>query len=162
MSVNPPPFKNQESGMSLFLILWAALFFGSVMYLPIGFSIIKNSALEHRMIDLSNLQGVLTLSISIVLGVLSFVIPSFLLNSQKRDLQKSSKTPEFQELKSRFFAPFIIRIALSDSIAVLGFMNAVMSHDYYRMVPNLALSTFCFLMAFPSEAKIKDAFGILN
>jgi hypothetical protein len=162
MSNSLPPIKKPGSKVNVLVMIWTALFFFSYVYLLVAFFIYQKFELEHRLFDSSNPLGASLLAISGVLSVLIFIIPSFLLKAQKDELVKTQKAPVPQDLIGFFFFPFIVRVVLCDSIAILGFVSVSKSHDYYQMIPHLLLSTYCFLMAFPSDRKIRDALGVLN
>ncbi|MFZ4714176.1 MAG: hypothetical protein ACOYL6_10705 [Bacteriovoracaceae bacterium] len=72
---------------------------------------------------------------------------------QKINHATISNLPEV-ELVMTFFPAFIIRLALFEGIAVLGFALSFMSGrvDYYYAF--VSLSAFCFLMNFPTKEKI--------
>jgi hypothetical protein len=54
--------------------------------------------------------------------------------------------------------PWIVRLALLESVTVMGYMIAFLKHDPGKIAPFLLISVIGFLLSFPSEDKVQSAF----
>ena len=74
-------------------------------------------------------------------------------------LKKKIQNPSQDEMSAMYLTPMIVRLALFEGAAVMGFMLAFLSHDInYYLIP-LVINVGLFAMNFPSDQKVKNAFA---
>jgi hypothetical protein len=137
-------------------IIWVALFFSLFMYAvmltgPAG----GGNPFSFGFPDFSNpFEMAVTVAVLPPL-LLAVVIPNFLIKAQK-----SKVTPEttIAEIYRLAHVPWVIRLALIESVTVTGFAIAVMKHNPGKIVPFLIISVIGFLLSFPSDDKVQSAY----
>jgi hypothetical protein len=65
----------------------------------------------------------------------------------------------FWPRKPHFMTPFILRLAMLESVAVLGFALAFLSSDASLFLPFVSVSVAGFFINFPAAEKVKALFA---
>ena len=146
--------NEQISPMQTGKILWGALLMSQVMYTVALF--ISTKPVEGEIASETNPMYLpIFCSAALLCLGLGIFLPRFLLSSEKNKHHTSSL-----EQKVKAFMPaFILRLAMFEAIALCGFGLAFLSRDFKLYLPFVAVSAAAFLMNFPSEDKVKNAFS---
>ena len=104
--------------------------------------------------------GVLELAFSVTaLGCLvaSYLLPKKLLREAMD--KEDPATIDLRQLAAKSFTPWVIRMALSESVAIFGLLLVMTSHQMSKMIPFVVLGGLSMLTAIPSERAIRIAAG---
>ncbi len=85
--------------------------------------------------------------------VLAWIIPEFVLKSIRPKLA-ANLSP--QAVLRSAFAPLIMRLAILESVTLLGFVIAYLSHQPAKILPFMALSLTGFIKCFPTEDRMRS------
>lgn len=89
--------------------------------------------------------------------------PRYLLSIEKAKLLKipgsGAKNIDINELVNFYRTPFIIRMALFESVTLLGFGVSFVNKNFELMIPFISVSVAAFILIFPTEEKIRNAFS---
>ena len=113
--------------------------------------------------DLGNPQQLVMVAMAIIVFVLSWVMPMFLLkktNFKKEGIPSLSSEPlSVPDLIKKTFVPLILRFAMLESVSLFGFILATQSQTPAKMLPFLALSVLSYFRSFPSEVYLRKLAG---
>lgn len=138
-------------------IIWVAMLFSVGMYVGLSFMVPLggDGAMDTRVMELA-----LTV---VALGLLavSFVLPRRMLASavaqSQGDGKKDAAAIPLPELVAKAQAPWIVRLAMCEAVAVFGLVLVFLSHRPMKIVPFAALAVLAMLAAFPSESALRRA-----
>lgn len=138
-------------------IIWAALLLSAGMYVGLAFFVPFRGAGD---MDIRVMELAFTV---VALGLLavSFVLPRRMLaQAAAAKCAEEKKEPgslSLSELAMLAQAPWIIRLALCEAVAVFGLVLVFLSQQPMKIVPFAALSALAMLAAFPSESALRRA-----
>jgi hypothetical protein len=135
-------------------IIWGALLGSHFLYGLGLYVIIKQS--EGPIDEMSPVLLPIVSSIGMVIFFAAIYLPKFFLKNEKKQIPSNSK---LEDLIPKFIAPFVIRLALFEAVALLGFGLAFLSKDMQFYYPFAAVSLVAYILNFPTEEKIKKAFN---
>lgn len=92
--------------------------------------------------------------IAAILAIASFVLPNFIIQAQIRAGTKGQDAT--QVARQIFFPAFVIRLALRDAIAVLGFVLASQGAGQQIFLYFGSAAAILIMLAKPSEEQIKE------
>ena len=135
-------------------IIWGALLGSHFLYGLGLYVIIKQSAGATEEVS----PGLLPIicSIGIVLFFAAIYLPRFFLKKEKKHVPSNSR---IEDLIPKFIAPFVIRLALFEAVALMGFCLAFMTKEMQFYYPFAAVSIVAYILNFPTEEKIQKAFN---
>ena len=134
-------------------IIWAALLGSHFMYgFALKFLIGQNTS-EPMVMD-PLIISVLS-SFALILFYAAIFLPRYFLRNEKKQLQSQNS---IEVLLPKFFAPFIIRLAMFEAGALIGFCLAFMNMNIQYFYPFASISLVAYFLNFPTEEKIKEAF----
>ncbi len=153
--------QKQQINLVTLKILWGALLASHFLY---GFGIsflIRENTIQTETISPMLLPILSSMGIILFFGAI-FIQRFFLQIAKKQlgikfgavDLSKL----DIEDLISSFIAPFVVRLALFEAIAILGFILAFLNKDMKFFIPFATLSIVAYFFNFPSEEKIRNAF----
>jgi hypothetical protein len=138
-------------------IIWGALILSQFIY---GFALTRvTKDWEPQELNMP-MTGAFSM-LAILMCGLSFFIPKILINNAKKNLIKNQNDLQGMNLEVLVYhlaAAYVIRLALLESCALFGFIMAFMHKRIDLFFPFAALSITFFLINFPSEEKIRNAF----
>ena len=144
-----PPLINLQ-------IIWGGLLVSTVIYVFVAYSVGGQGAApdpeQARIFEL--------VCAAVALGCLgaSFVLPRRLLAAAiARDSTDVGQDTPLPQLVRASFAPWIVRMALCETVATMGLMLALISHTPMKIMPFAALALLALLAAFPSESALRRA-----
>lgn len=134
-------------------ILWGALLVSHFIYAFVLYTV--NQSYEGE----KELANPMMLPVMASLALCAYAAGFFLFNTLVTAQKKKFQNPTVDELATMYLAPMIIRLALFEAAAMMGFVLAFKSHDINYFLPPLCINILLFVMNFPSEEKIKNAFA---
>ena len=145
--------------LKLLRFLWGALLLGLVFHY-VALSIVLIATKDTQIETQPLLSQILTL-IALILFVLSVTLPKKLLQGARRQLLRDSANASFGSLDillliQNYRAPFILKIALLEGISIIGLCVGFIHHNHTYYLPFMAFSIVGFLLAFPTEEKVKN------
>lgn len=153
MQVNQMPPMTIETRMKVLNIIWIALM-GSV--LALGFIVFNlpppppdATPVDHS-VFMQMLGGV-----AVAAAIASFLLPGYLLKLRPANATAASKDPEFLAL-SAYFVAFLVQQALRESVATLGFVLVVTTHNKDLFLYFGGASLLLQLIGKPSVEKIRE------
>jgi hypothetical protein len=132
-------------------IIWAALLAGQIMYFGVVYSMMSIQPQSDNLI-----LKILPIIASVAL-ILSVLVPRFIWKNFAKKLTKPIMTNSEDKLVESFLTGFIIRLALLESVALMGLALFLLSGDIKMMIPYSSVSILGFLINFPNKQKIMDA-----
>jgi hypothetical protein len=132
-------------------IVWGALLSTVIGYVAIAYLTIPPGEKPE---DLGAFELVLALLALSTLS-LSFVIPKKLLG--KAIGNDDPEALSIEDLTARVFSPWIIRMAMTESAAVLGFVAAMGSRQPSKILPFVVISALAMLTTLPTDRSLRLA-----
>jgi archaellum biogenesis protein FlaJ (TadC family) len=86
--------------------------------------------------------------------VLSFLIPEFLLDSARREMNKETPQEQDEDLPTIFIPSIFIRFALLSVITIIGFIMAFSGRSLSVFLPFAVISLVLMIAYFPTEARM--------
>lgn len=135
-------------------IIWAALLgshflYGFALYVLINQNTVPPEEVSPMMLPILS-------SLAIIIFFAAIFLPRFFLASAKKLMQPKLN---LEDLIPQFVAPFVVRLALFEAMALFGFGLAFLHKDIKYFLPFAAVSVVAYFLNFPTEVKIKDAFN---
>ncbi len=149
--VSPGPLLNLQ-------IVWGAML-ASIGF-HVGFGFFASTQMGPAPAADTAQLGVMELAFAVTsLGCLavSYLLPKKMLQ-QAMD-KEDPATIELSQLATKSFTPWILRMALSETVAIFGLLLVMMSHQMSKMIPFVVLGGLSMLTAIPSERAIRIAAG---
>lgn len=87
--------------------------------------------------------------------VLSFLIPEFLLDSARRELQRERSWEQIEDLPFVFVPSVFIRYSLLAVVTIIGFFMALAGRGISVFLPFAIISLLLMVAYFPTEARLK-------
>lgn len=145
---------NQNSSSFLtYKIIWGALL---MVHVILG--VVLN--LQLSKVDMPPMENPTIIpmlgGIGLMNAILSFLLPKLLLRQQSAQQEVN---PSLERLMQKYSAPFVLRLALIESVTLMGFSSAYLSRDINHFYPFFAVGVVLHLLAFPTEEKMKKALG---
>ncbi len=135
-------------------IVWGALLMSIAMYVGLSYFVRSQGGPvpDQEQIGAIELAFAVT---SLTCLIVSYFLPRKLL----RDALGADdpQTLELTKLTAKAFAPWIIRMALSESVAIFGLLIVLISHQPQKILPFAVLATLAMLTAAPSERALRSA-----
>jgi hypothetical protein len=157
---NVPPQGEQgapaQPPLLVLQIIWVAMLFSVGTYVGLSFIVPLggDGAMDTRVLEL-----VFTV-VALGLLAMSFVLPRRMLASAVAQGPGAGKDPAampLNELIAKAKAPWIVRLAMCEAVAVFGLVLVFLSHRPMKIVPFAALSILAMLAAFPTESSLRRA-----
>jgi hypothetical protein len=145
--------KNQASPQMTLKIIWGALLSSHFMYVYVLRMVIEIDS--EKGLENPILLPALS-SAALMTYALGFFLPKILLNNEK----KAGTNLSQEDMANKFLVPMIIRLALFEGAALMGFGLSFIAKEYSYYLVLLSVNVVLFLLNFPSDQKIKDAFSI--
>lgn len=136
-------------------IIWVSLLLSAGMYVGLSFIIPFGGA---GAMDTSVLELAFTVA-SLGLLAASFVLPRRMLASavaQGAGTTDVAAIP-LKELVAKAQAPWIVRLAMCEAVAIFGLILVCLSQRPMKVLPFGALAVLAMLAAFPSESALRRA-----
>jgi len=126
--------------------------FSEFLYVVVSYMVASQQEQTSSAVEMGMLEPMLAL---IALGSLgaSVLLPRKLLAQAM-----GSEDPEaisIDVLLSRSFGPWITRMAMTESVAVLGVAMALISKQPHKVIPFVVISTLALVTAYPSERSLR-------
>jgi hypothetical protein len=153
--------QNQPMKILNLRIIWTALLGSQLIY---GFVLIFLISQNDTPPESVN-QFLLPMfsSVAIILFFAAIYLQRFLLKEAKKQLQ--AKTGELvlsklniEDLIQFYTAPFIVRLALFEAVALFGFSLGFLNKDINFYIPFVTASMVAYFFNFPTEEKTRNAF----
>jgi hypothetical protein len=161
LSMNSPPKKPPQ--IQVYRVIWTALFGSLFLYVFVNFNVMNPKTANsdpYRWFPDPNVPAELTFGIVAAVCVLvSFIVPILIARSAgPSEIPVDSDPVEFLNARlGRLFPAFIVRLALSEAVCLLGLMSSIRSHNAGVMVPFFGASVILFLRVFPIDGKKIEA-----
>jgi len=140
--------STERSERKIFLVLWGALSWSLFMFLYL----IHTSANVSSFMAEDYLPGGHTHSIMTITGlvalIFAYVLPRFLFRVAHT---RQNGAPTLRDL----WVPWILRMALAESVSLLGFILGLSSNSLDVAMPFFAVTILVYLLHFPSEANVQ-------
>lgn len=148
--------SSQNLGPKVMKIIWAALLGSQILYGSLLPTIIQENEPQEL-----NIPIVIALSVmALLMCILAFVISKWIFKMAKNQILKDhGERPNYsmETLIPYYQTGFILRLAMIESCALMGFALAVMHKRMELYYPFVALSVGLYLMNFPTEEKVRSA-----
>lgn len=163
MAVEPPYLghsmlqNSEDSYLNIFKILWFALLGSQVVYGSLLPTIVGN----YQPLELNLIMAAIFGLAGISMCILAYIISHWIFSKARQQLIKDyGSRPHYETslLAPYFQTGFILRLAMIESCALLGFGLAVLHKRVELYYPFAALSMGLFVINFPSKEKIKNTF----
>lgn len=149
--------SSQKMSLKTLTIIWGALMASQVIYGIALQTIVKDQEPQELQIPMVAALSMM----AVVMCVLSFFLPKFILNQLKKDQFKNpgdNQRASISQLIQVYSSPFIIRLAMLESCALFGFALAFIHKRIELFLPFATLSIGLFILNFPTEEKVRNAF----
>ena len=125
-------------------IIWLGLFFYPIVIVFVAFKVLTPAEVKESPLEL------IFQLLAIVLLIASHVLPK-LVNKRYEQLVKEKNT--YATLKA-YFSGYIISLAHSDAVIILGFVLVTQTHEPKKILPFLLAGILNLLHFFPRRDKI--------
>ncbi|MES2964856.1 MAG: hypothetical protein V4760_13275 [Bdellovibrionota bacterium] len=156
MQQSAQPQQNPELVLK---ILWGALAMAQFMLVFVSSTILTTPPDPAAFTDIVKYMF---LAMAAGALVMAFVLPNFLSMQIRTRIEKEGRSidsMEVRELAPRATVPFIMRLALLESVTLMGMMLTLQSGDQSYVMALAAVALVGFAVSFPSERNIR---GILR
>jgi F0F1-type ATP synthase membrane subunit c/vacuolar-type H+-ATPase subunit K len=135
-------------------IVWMGLLLAIGSYVAIAYFVANsvNSAMDPA--TLGPLEWAFAL-MSLSCLVVSYFLPRKLLRAALG--QEDPATVPLEKLVGMAFTPWIVRMALTESIGIYGLLAAMMSHQPSKVLPFAIIAALVMITAMPSERALRTA-----
>ncbi|MBX9769550.1 MAG: hypothetical protein K2X47_19900 [Bdellovibrionales bacterium] len=143
--------------MQMLAIVSGALMFSVVQVAVIGFLFFGPlpGATAPTFAELTQSPNILgLLAASAFSFVLSFVVPKLILKSTLADLPQKTSFSLEKELLPKFFPSHLVRFALLESVAILGLVLTLLTHNTMLVVGYAVISLLMMALFFPTKEKV--------
>jgi F0F1-type ATP synthase membrane subunit c/vacuolar-type H+-ATPase subunit K len=149
--------QNKKNPRQVMLIIWGAMTWSLCLFIYLVYASGQDLGAVNGELDVSpympgGSQHSVFMAMAVVALILSILFPRFLFKSL---VSKSIEGPKAEHL----FAPWIMRLALSESVALFGFILGTQTGVLSVAVPFFALCFFNFVNNFPSQGNIDKWLG---
>lgn len=138
-------------------LIWAALVISNFIYAAVLFFQFGASSASfpsgHPLL-------VPLMVISSMALAISMVLPKAFFLRAKQRLDQAGRPASEEELQAAFFAPWIIRMAMLESVSLYGFVLAMVTQSPVAFVPFGAVAVLTQLSQYPSPQRIRDLLGV--
>jgi hypothetical protein len=150
----------QKPTLQTLQIIWTALFISSGLF---AFLLAQNPQISGEMTDLdARLSAIfadqpmvaLFLAIAVANAFIGWWLPSKLIKA--RSIKWTAESP-FSDRLAAYYSAAIIRFALLESCAILGFLAATVTEWIGVAAPFFAISAVGMIFAFPSSDRVLRA-----
>lgn len=164
--------NSQLPQLKVATILWAAILASQGAYVFLAFDAAKSAGVSRSSEDPSagNLSLILSL-VAVGLTLLSWFLPKFiakqaLMNRHRTgglwaglSVEQVGSRAALAELASIFSGPFVLRLALLEGVAIVGFVLAFMTRVPQMGFPYFAVAAALVAYNFPSEKNVRSYFS---
>lgn len=144
MQNQPGQQQSPEQILMTLRILWGALVASSLVLVFLSYIRFAGEIVES---DVINIFYIVSLGIFITTHVLSR-------NFFKQALAPLPKPPTETQIFTAYFTGFVLSIALSESITILGFVSVQTTHDPKKILPFAAVGILNMIYFFPVKDRI--------
>ena len=138
------------------LILWGALLASTFVYVGIGLFLGPQVAEPFDMA-----LGYVAVTLSLVVAAVSTVLPTRLLDTAVKAMDVEAGTDRealLLKLRQRALVSRILAWALTEAVAIFGFMILILGGPPFLAAPCFVLAWALFLVRFPSDGPLLRAF----
>jgi hypothetical protein len=145
----------QRGSNQLFVmrLLWSAMLVSQGTFLFILSTQYPFRPEELELSDFSSAQPMVFIFMALLNAGIGYALPRFLVRGAIRMRGVPKNEAEVFKIT---FAPLILRLALTESIALLGFLSATQLQKTAAILPFLFVSAGLFIIYFPSYPKLRD------
>ena len=147
-----------ERSMAVPRLIWAALLASNLMYALVLFVQFKD--LISNPFPSSDPLLFPLMAISTMALAIAMILPKALFLRAKVKLDAGPQPPSDQQLMTNFFTPWVIRMAMLESISIYGFVLAMKSQAPIAFVPFGALSILTQVSQYPTPQRMRDMLGL--
>lgn len=147
-----------ERSIAVPRLIWAALVFSNLMYGLVLVTQFKDQLAAP--FPSTHILVFPLMVIALMALAIAMILPKALFMKAKAKFDASAVPPTDQQIMQSFFAPWIIRMALLESISIYGFLLAMMTQAPIAFVPFGALSILTQLSQYPTPQRVRDMLGI--
>jgi hypothetical protein len=144
--------NNNQSPSMILKIIWGALLASHFIYAYVLYTL--NEIHEGE----KGLEDPTMLPIMASAAICAYALGFFLYKKLLTPVKQKLRNPSQDEMATSYLTPMVVRLALFEGAAIMGFFLAFLSHDINYYLPPLLLNVGLFAMNFPSEQRVKDAF----
>ncbi len=145
------PQTNVKPILSL-QIIWGSMLAAPFMFLVVLNLIFKDAVPEALNPELMK-EWYIYFGLATASLVASYFVPRFLFG-----LAKAQKPTDFNEMVKLYSSGYIVSLALTEVVSVIGFWFSMMKKEPSPFYAFLILTVIVFLMRFPTEGKVKALF----
>jgi hypothetical protein len=132
-------------------IIWAALLGSQMMYFVVAYSLMNIQPMQDDLI-----LKILPIFASIAL-ILSVIVPRLIWKISAKKMTKPMMANNEDVLAGGFLTGFIIRLALLESVALMGLGLFLFTGELKMMIPYSSVSILGFFINFPTKSKMIDS-----
>jgi len=135
-------------------IIWVALLLSVGMYVGMAFLVIaRGSGAPDSPIPIATLEPALALMSLACLGAAYFVPPMLFRTALGKQDVAALDLPKLVAIS---FTPWVVRLAMSETVAIFGLVLAMLSQRPMKIVPFAVLAVLAMLAWFPSERALRQ------
>lgn len=149
-----PPPRDGQSKLYVMRVIWMALLFAEFLYVLVTYLTVIPTEQAASETGRGTIPLVMALMALSTLGM-SVVIPRTLFVTAM-----GSDDPEsvsLDVLVARGFGPWLVRAAMIESVAIVGFLTATITKQPQKVLPFVVISVLAMITAYPSERSLRLA-----
>jgi hypothetical protein len=155
----------QKIEIMTYKIIWFGLLFGTGLYFALAYTHLNQAYpgevfLDFPLLSFENPLVIGGSTAALFMLLLSVKVPGMVLQMSAKGARASGAL-DIHQKRRLFFAPFIIRLALIEGVALNGFIICYVA-DSNLGFALMAAAVMAFLATFPTDDKIQRAFDTLN
>jgi hypothetical protein len=158
MKMRPvPPADARPASFAVLRLIWMALTSAPILYTVVAFLVHP----DHALVSFPDFTKPLELMLTLYAAgsaAMSFVVPR-LVASVKRVEGTEPSTMSDDQLAAAAQVPMIIRWALSETVAIAGFVIVFSNAPASRIVPFAAISFVLLVIGSPSRDRLASLLG---
>ena len=132
-------------------IIWFALLLSNLMLVFVASTILRPGEAPAEIGFLRVIFGM----IALINATLAFVLPKIFLRIQSKRMPIDPSGP-LEKIVVQVGTGLVIRLALLESVTLMGFVLATVSHNLPSMFPFAGFAIFGVLANYPTESKVRD------
>jgi hypothetical protein len=130
-------------------ILWGALLASLVAYLVVAYVVVAAATGETTQ-GSSALAGEIS-AMALGAALASIIVPHQMLSDARlREVMKDGGEQRLLALPGRYFAPWIVGMALAEAVAVFGLVLTLLTHDVRAMLPFVGAAALLMVLKRPN------------
>lgn len=147
------PKQPTPDPMLVYKVLWASLLVSTLIYPTVAIKSMGITLDRELVMDTAAIPFLAAIAAAFIA---SFIVPRIMMSSIIHGRSKGDAlATSWEQIRSRLFVPFIVRLALLDAVAVLGFTMSVMNQNGKYCQIFSAVAFVSILTQFPSDGRWK-------